>query len=211
MVQVSKALSLILRHKAEDFGLAIRPDGFCVLSDVLNLPMLKRLQATQVVVEQITRTNDKKRFEMSVIDGHHMIRAVQGHSLKSVVDEELLQQLHLSDTLPEKCVHGTYFRHWESILSKGLLVGGLGAKGHRNHIHFAPYDVSDKRVISGMRTNCDMAIYIDLRKAMTAGVSFYKAKNEVILTQGEGGALLPKYFLSAVNIKTGEVLFPVSN
>ena len=29
-------------------------------------------------------------------------------------------------------------------------AGGLGEKGQRNHIHFAPYDYSDKRVISGM-------------------------------------------------------------
>merc|ERR1719486_538192 len=183
--QISKSLSTILRHKAQQLGLTVRPDGFCVVDEVLNLNMMKSLHATQEALEQVTNSNEKKRFEMSIIDGRHMIRAVQGHSMKSVSDSELLQPLDLNGRLPEKCVHGTYFRHWTSIASKGLLAGGLGDKGQRNHIHFAPYDYSDKRVISGMRAGCDIAIYVDLRKAMMAGIQFFLSKNEVILTQGE--------------------------
>jgi len=209
--EVSKALSLILRHKAVEFGLMIRPDGFCVIADVLNLSMMKKLQATQEVLQQITHANEKKRFEISIIDGQQMIRAVQGHSLKAVQDDQLLVPLSLSSQLPAKCVHGTYTKHWNSILSKGLLAGGLGGdKKQRNHIHFAPYDYSDKRVISGMRASCDLAIYLDLRKALTAGIPFFQAKNEVILTHGVDGVLSSKYFLSAKNMNTKEVLFPLA-
>merc|ERR1711879_963758 len=114
-----------------------------------------------------------------------MIRAVQGHSIKTVLDSELLQPLSLSSQIPEKCVHGTYSSYWTSILAKGLLAGGLSAKGERNHIHFAPYDYNDKRVISGMRSGCDLAIYIDLQGAMMAGIPFFMAQNEVILTTGD--------------------------
>jgi len=174
--------------------------------------MMKSLHATQEALEQITNSNEKKRFEMSIIDGRHMIRAVQGHSMKSVSDSELLQPLDLNGRLPEKCVHGTYIRHWTSISSKGLLAGGLGDKGQRNHIHFAPYDYSDKRVISGMRAGCDLAIYLDLRKAMMAGIPFFMSKNEVILTPGDsGGALSTSFFQSVINIRTGEKIFPIMN
>lgn len=207
--QISKGLSLILRHKAVELGLSIRPDGFCLLAEVLNLSMMTGLKATQAIVEQITRTNEKQRFEIKTIDGQHMIRAVQGHSLNNVSDDEALQRLDLHGPLPEKCVHGTYSRHWTSILFKGLLAGGLGEKGHRNHIHLSPYDYNDKRVISGMRADCDIAIYIDLRKAIITGVPFFISKNQVILTKGEDGALSSKYFQSAINVRTGEVLFAV--
>jgi len=113
--------------------------------------------------------------------------------------------------LPEKCVHGTYSEYWTSICSKGLLAGGLGDKGQRNHIHFAPYDYSDKRVISGMRAGCDLAIYLDLRKAMMAGIPFFMSKNEVILTPGDNGALSTSFFQSVINIRTGEKIFPIMN
>merc|ERR1712008_88839 len=148
-----------------------------------------------------------KRFEMSISDGKPMIRVVQGHSIKAVKDDAVLKRVELSDTLPEKCVHGTYVEHFYSIISKGLLVGGLGQNGSRNHIHFAAYDVKDKQVISGMRASCDLAVYHDLRRAMKAGMQFFMSKNEVILTQGENGAIPSKYFQSVVNIKSGKVLF----
>jgi len=204
---VSRALSRILRHRAQHAGLAIRSNGFCVLERVLNLREMKELRVNKKVVEEVTRTNDKQRFELRFIDGQQMIRAVQGHSLEAVEDDALGRRLLLdSGALPVACVHGTYARHVESIIARGLIAGGLGEKGQRNHIHFAPYDYTDKRVISGMRAGCEIAIYIDLRKAMVAGIPFFMSKNEVILTEGDGGVLPSKYFLSARNIKTGKEL-----
>ena len=35
LFRISKTLIHILRHKAEDFGIAIRSDGYCKLDDVL--------------------------------------------------------------------------------------------------------------------------------------------------------------------------------
>merc|ERR1719460_1403882 len=51
--QISKSLSTILRHKAQQLGLAVRPDGFCIVDEVLNLNMMKSLHATQEALEQI--------------------------------------------------------------------------------------------------------------------------------------------------------------
>lgn len=215
--QLSKALSMLLRHKALELGVAIRPDGYCLVDDVLSVPSMKSLQATKADIEDITNTNDKKRFQLSTVDGQLMVRAVQGHSMKVVEDEKLLVRISpQSQQLPSKCVHGTYSRNWVSIQHQGLIAGGgennsWGKKQgmvtlNRNHIHFAPFDYTDKRVISGMRPNCDVAIYLDLPLALSAGIAFFTAENEVILTPGESGVIHPKYFKTVKNILTGEIL-----
>ena len=137
-----------------------------------------------------------------------MIRAVQGHSLKAVQDDQLLVRLGTEQRLlPEKCVHATYSRNWTSIKEKGLIAGGVQAFGERNHIHFMPYDYNDKRVISGMRPGRDLAIYVDLSKAMLAGIPFFMSVNEVILSPGQNGVIHPKYFQAVKNITTGEVQY----
>lgn len=68
----------------------------------------------------------------------------------------------------------------------------------RNHIHFSKGMPGDNGVISGMRQSCTVIIEIDMEKAMNNGIKFYKSKNDVILSPGEGenGILKPQYFKS---------------
>lgn len=77
---------------------------------------------------------------------------------------------------------------------------------NRNHIHFAPGLPKKEGVISGMRKSCDVYIELDLFKAMKEGIDFYISSNNVILTEGVNGVLLPKYFKKVIS-KNGEVLF----
>jgi 2'-phosphotransferase len=101
----------------------------------------------------------------------------------------------------ENCIHGTYLRHWESIKRQGL------SRMNRQHIHFTTAYLGADTVISGMRSNCQLAIHIDTDKALKDGIKFYKSENGVILTEGnEQGLLLPKYFLKVVNLKTSRLL-----
>lgn len=75
----------------------------------------------------------------------------------------------------------------------------------RNHIHFAKGLPSDKTVLSGIRKDCQIFIYIDLAKALREGIKFFKSSNEVILSPGdENGVIDPKYFLKVINSKGGE-------
>jgi len=46
-----------------------------------------------------------------------------------------------------------------------------------------------------MRSDCDVAIYVDIAKAVGAGIKFYWSTNKVILTSGVNGVLSPDYFL----------------
>jgi len=206
-VKISKTLTQILRHAATELGIAIRPDGFCRTTDVLEIPWLKDLDCKVEDVREVVKVSDKKRFELRDENGELLIRAVQGHSIKTVEDSELLRRLSAEDDdLPAICVHGTYRRHVESILSKGLLAGGDHGHSFRNHIHFAPYEPGDHRTISGMRYDCEVALYIDLRKCLLDGIAFYMSVNEVILSSGQDGCLHPRYFLHVKDIWTGEDL-----
>jgi len=208
-VRISKSLTQILRHKAPELGINIRPDGFCPAEEVLALSWLQELSCTRKDMEEVVQGSDKKRFETCEEDGVLLIRAVQGHSIKVVQDEQLLRRMSAEDDdLPPLCVHGTYRRYFDSIKAKGLLAGGGQGQGFRNHVHFAPFEPGDKRVISGMRYDCEVAIWIDLKKALEDGLPFYMSANQVILSPGIDGHIDIKYFLQAKDLKSGEILMP---
>ena len=203
-LKISKTLSQILRHRALEFDIEVLPDGFCHLDEVLACPWLSGLKTTQADVERIVAGNDKKRFELKG-DGRVMIRAVQGHSMKVVDDSQLLQTMDLKN-LPDCCVHGTYRKHFESIKRKGLLAGGRQGQSYRNHVHFSSFNPGDERVISGMRYDCQIAIWIDLKKAVQDGVPFYISTNQVILSPGINGVIDKKYFTHARDLQNKEDL-----
>lgn len=76
---------------------------------------------------------------------------------------------------------------------------------NRQHIHLAIGLPSAGNVISGMRSSCQVAIYIDLPKAIKDGIKFYRSANDVILCPGNSdGFLRPKYFLKVIDIKRGK-------
>lgn len=131
---------------------------------------------------------------------HFLIRATQGHSMKSVDAASFLERLSLDDEpkLPDTVVHGTFHSAWPAILQSG----GLRCMG-RNHVHFATgptlesvlasqrehsetgnTKVDDGQVISGMRRDAQVLIYIDLKKALAGGVPFWRSENGVILSEG---------------------------
>jgi len=207
-IRISKTLSQILRHKAVDLNIPIRNDGYARVVDVLRCPWMTKLHVTLELLQEIVAGNDKKRFTLNQEDGEWHIRANQGHSIP-IDDVALLTKLDAA-TLPAdlECIHGTFFKHWESIQKKGLLAGGTQGAGFRTHIHFAP---RAEKVISGMRYNCDVIISIDLKLALEDGVDFYQSSNGVILTRGlmPHHNLPPKYFRRVVRIhgKSEIVLF----
>ncbi|CAE8607804.1 unnamed protein product, partial [Polarella glacialis] len=125
-------------------------------------------------------------------DGELLIRANQGHTMK-VVEDDLLLELVTDPSMVQDCVHGTYLVHWPFIKSQGL------SKVARNHIHLANGLPEDGK-IRGMRSTAELFIYVDVPAAMLDGMVFYRSKNEVVLTQGLDGWLPVKYFHKAVKI-----------
>ncbi|XP_053641476.1 tRNA 2'-phosphotransferase 1 isoform X3 [Cherax quadricarinatus] len=120
-------------------------------------------------------------------------------TFKKVDDLDLEEITIASDA--ESVVHGTYYRHWNSIKEQGL------CRMNRTHIHFAPGLPGEAGVISGMRSSCQIFIYVDLAKALRDGFKFFKSANNVIMCSGnEAGYLPPEYFLKVVDKRTNKEL-----
>lgn len=201
------------------------------VAEVLNNRNLKSLKVTFDELRQIVEENDKQRFTMvpvSEAEGEgeagegqqtplasgdpkdYMIRANQGHSLK-VESEGLLNPIS-SENLPDTAVHGTTHSAWPLIETSG----GLKPMG-RNHVHFASglpagfESIIDQGsthvaapVISGMRKSSTVLMFLDITKAMEAGIKFWWSDNGVILTEGNGEGIVPLDFFRRVEDRTGE-------
>ncbi|XP_063801013.1 tRNA 2'-phosphotransferase 1 [Pseudophryne corroboree] len=189
-IRLSKLLSYALRHGAVTLGLPIGSDGFVPVSSLLTLPQFRSF--SQGDIERVVRCNDKQRFTLrsSTPESQLEIRANQGHSLQVEVD-----LTPVGTELPAQAIHGTYLRHWSSILAYGL------SRMKRTHIHLST-QLPGEEVVSGMRRDCEVAIYIDLPKAMADQIPFFWSANHVLLTPGNAdGVLLPKYFLQALQLR----------
>ncbi|RZC33063.1 uncharacterized protein BDFB_002436 [Asbolus verrucosus] len=186
-VLLSKTLSWLLRHAAHKEGLTVSSEGFVPVSEVINHRSL-RGKCSDVDIQKIVDINDKKRFTLRSNRGILEIRANQGHSISSVQDLELEPLTDASSV--ENVIHGTYFKNLDNIRKTGL------KRMNRNHIHFSHALPDRKDVISGIRKNAQVFIYIDLAKALSDGLKFYKSVNGIILSPGNRhGILEAKYFL----------------
>merc|ERR1711976_1147165 len=126
----------------------------------------------------------KQRFKLREEHTKIMIRANQGHSIPGIEPDLTLVD---SSAIPF-AVHGTYYKAWETIKNEGI------HQMERNHIHLARDLPGSSGVISGMRSSCEILIWVDLRKAEASGVTFYESANGVILTEGINGVLCPAFF-----------------
>ena len=199
---ISKALTDVLRHKADRYGLAIRPDGYFDLEAVLSTGKFRREHVLRREVLQVVQESDKQRFEIGYINDKEMIRATQGHSLQ--VDKDLIQNRLSQDELPITLYHGTYSSCYRSIARNGLMAGGPHRS--RTDIHLIQTLPGTGAVISGMRTDCDIALVISPQAAAEAGCIFYRSSNEVYLTEGLEGTLPPEFIRAVIIIETREMI-----
>lgn len=86
------------------------------------------------------------------------------------------------------CVHGTYKRNLDSILESGL------KRMKRLHVHFSCGLPTDGEVISGMRRDVNVLIFLNVRKALADGMKLYISDNKVVLTEGFDGVVPVEYF-----------------
>lgn len=198
LVEISKTMSYLLRHGAKDNKLDMDSKGFIKLDDLLNNQKILKLKADINTILHIVETNDKKRFEILDFDNlesttinpksvNLKIRAVQGHTLISVKNEDCLKKI---DNIYDysTILHGTYFDSWELIKLNGL------NKMSRNCIHFAIGEYNSSNVVSGMRGSCQLIIEIDGPLCVANDIEMYISKNNVILSPGINGVIQPKFF-----------------
>ena len=191
---VGRTLSKYLRHLAEN----IRQDGFVLVSDVIDYFFKYNKMVTEEQLGNVCQTDKKMRFSLKEINGKRYIRANNGHSLTTVDEVQLCEQI-TEENIPEEAIHGTTVEAWEIIKNEGLKRMG------RQSIHMAyglPSKSSD--VKSGIRESSMIYIWVDVRAAMNqCKIPFFITENGVICTPN----LIPPRFFSCVkNQKTGEIL-----
>lgn len=170
----SKFLSLILRHKPEEIGLALDPNGWAVIDELIALAGLRGTQISRTQVETIVAESDKQRFAISA-DGMK-IRANQGHSVDIALG--LAPQ-----TPPEQLFHGTATRFLESIRESGLRPAS------RQHVHLSSDATTAEKV--GSRHGKPVILTVESGQMARDGNLFYLSANGVWLTEG-----VPAKFLS---------------
>lgn len=166
LVHLSKFLSLVLRHKPQELGLALDSGGWVEVNTLLAAMRARGMAMDRERLERVVAENDKQRFTFSS-DGTK-IRANQGHSIPV--------QLGLAPrTPPELLYHGTAARNLDSIREKGLL------KGRRHAVHLS-LDAETARKV-GQRHGEPVVLTIQAGRMYADGFVFTCSENSVWLTE----------------------------
>lgn len=165
-IKISKLLSLILRHKPETIGLTLNPNGWANVDELLLKINKKQLLITKTDLEHIVKTNTKNRFSFN--DDYTLIRANQGHSLKTI--DLQLQPLQP----PQSLYHGTVLKFIESIKKIGL------QKQSRQHVHLSAD--TNTAITVAKRRGKPVLLTINTAKMHEDGYTFYCSNNGVWLT-----------------------------
>ena len=184
--KIGRYIIKILRHEVISLKLKITTDGYVKLNDIFKILKRKKFNSELInldTIKDIVKNDNKQRFDLINKNSEWLIRANQGHSIN--LNPELLLTI-IEKPLPE-CIHGTYKKYLSSISQNGL------NKQLRDQIHFTT-KINSNMVNSGIRKSAEVAIYIDMKKAMEAGIKFYRSKNGVILSPGINGIIEPRFF-----------------
>lgn len=161
---VSKFMSLILRHKPEKFHIKLDPEGYTLLDDLLQA-IQKNWHGSLVTKEHIlkvVKTCNKQRFEMK----DDYIRARYGHSKQNIQYE--------AKTPPAVLIHGTHQGAISSILQTGI------KKMERDYVHSS--ETLHFATLAGKRRGKVAYFLIDTKAAMKQNILFYYAGDEVWLS-----------------------------
>lgn len=177
--QVSKYLSLILRHKPETIGISLDEHGWADVYDLIEGVQKKYPGFCWKVLEEIVKTDNKQRYSFN--DDCTLIRANQGHSIK--VDVELKECEPLM-----YLYHGTARKFEESIDKNGLIPKS------RLYVHLSKdIDTAFNVGLRHAKKKEDVLIYRVRAHAMwSKGHKFYLSENGVWLTDSVPAEYLRK-------------------
>jgi putative RNA 2'-phosphotransferase len=162
---ISKFLSLILRHSPETIKINLDENGWANVDELIEKSnkhnQVFNFETLQIVVE----TNDKKRFQFNA--DKTKIRASQGHSI--IVDLDLPVT-----KAPDILYHGTVAKFIESIQKTGL------QKMSRQFVHLS-IDVETANIVA-LRRGKPIILSINAKQMQEDGLVFYLSENKVWLT-----------------------------
>lgn len=166
LLQKSKFLSRVLRHRPDAIGLTLDKQGWTDVSELLEKATQAGVVITEAELEQIVGENDKQRFTLS--PDRTRIRAAQGHSIP--VDLK-----HPTKTPPPVLFHGTVSTFLPSIRKQGLLPG------NRHDVHLSAIRETAQAV--GARRGKPAVLIIETHPLVRDGYQFRVAENGVWLIE----------------------------
>lgn len=165
--QISKFLSLVLRHRPEYIDLELNENGWVDVNELIEKAKRRNTVFSIDELIEIVATNDKQRFAFN--DDKSKIRANQGHSVKTI-------DLQLKAIQPPAFLyHGTVAKFIESIKNTGL------QKRNRQHVHLSENLETATKV--GSRRGEAIILNINSGKMHEEGYEFYRSANNVWLTE----------------------------
>jgi 2'-phosphotransferase len=167
---------------------------------------------SETLFERLT-LGDAAAAAAAAADGDSGLKG-EGEQIRTAKEKKM----HKKSALPDTVVHGTYHGAWPLILASGGLRPmsrtkvhfATGPKLHEVLQHINPENnasslpsLASNRVISGMRSDAEILIYIDLERALAAGCPFYRSENGVVLSEGidiggDGQTVIPLEFFDTV-------------
>lgn len=165
LIQTSRFISLILRHKPETIGISFDEHGWANVADLLD-GISKTQYIDMAMLEKIVATDNKQRYSFN--EDKTLIRANQGHSIP--VDVELPEKKP-----PIILYHGTGEKYVCSIDEQGLISKS------RLYVHLSGDEETAKTV--GSRHGKTVVYEIYAREMYNDGYVFYQSVNGVWLTK----------------------------
>lgn len=172
--EVSKFLSYVLRHEPQSIGLQLDTEGWAKIDFLIAGAAKEGRSLDRELILAVVSNSDKKRFAIS--DDVQYIRAVQGHSTRSV------SLKYVEKEPPEFLYHGTATRFLESIQQQGLIAGS------RHHVHLSQ-DMATA-VAVGKRYGKPAVLKVEALRMQQQGFKFFQAENDVWLTDH-----VPNFFI----------------
>lgn len=165
--EISKFLSLVLRHAPDTIGIKLDAQGWVRVDELL---ARAKKAGHKISVEQlleVVETSDKKRFTLSGEGAFQKIRAAQGHSV--AVD------LGLAPSRPPAVLfHGTAVASLDRIFSDGLRPGA------RRQVHLSVDAQTALKV--GQRHGRPTVLEVEAERMHEDGLVLTCADNGVWLT-----------------------------
>jgi putative RNA 2'-phosphotransferase len=174
LVQLSKLLSLMLRHAPHEFDLVLDAEGFAPLEDVVRAARSRLATISEADIVRVVETIEPDKQRFSIVDGD--IRANYGHSLRERI-------VHSAAQPPELLFHGTHEAAAPIVLREGL------APMKRQYVHLTPNRDLATRV--GGRRGKPVFLDVSAGAAHRDGHKFYRANESFWLADS-----VPAHYLA---------------
>lgn len=163
---LSKLLSLVLRHKPEEFGLSLERGGWVRIDKLIEALALKGTDMTRKELDEVASSGEKRRFEVSA--DKSKVRATHGHSVKVELDHEPVPP-------PVTLFHGTVQESVEPIRAQGL------QPGDRQYVHLS--SSRDEAAHVAMRRGPPVILEIASDEMAKDGAVFFHSASGIWLTR----------------------------